>query len=82
VTAVQTGEHHGLGRQRANIMLKLSLGLTAALIATASIVFAQQASPAAKESATIDGKTITILYNSPRVNGRAGKLFGKDEIAR
>jgi hypothetical protein len=61
-------------------MLKLSLGLTAtaALIATAGFVFAQQASPAAKESATIGGKTITILYSSPRVNGRAGKLFGKD----
>lgn len=35
-------------------------------------------SPAATESATIAGKAITITYSSPRVNGRAGKLFTKD----
>jgi hypothetical protein len=30
------------------------------------------------ESATIGGKNIAIRYSSPAVNGRAGKLFGKD----
>ncbi len=33
------------------------------------------ASPAAKASVTIDGKTIAIDYNSPRVRGREGKIF-------
>ncbi len=32
-------------------------------------------SPAAKASITIDGKSITIDYNSPRVRGREGKIF-------
>jgi hypothetical protein len=35
-------------------------------------------SPPATESATIAGKTISIAYASPRVNGREGKIFGKD----
>jgi hypothetical protein len=35
-------------------------------------------SPAATETGTIAGKTITITYSSPRVNGRASKLFAKD----
>jgi hypothetical protein len=35
-------------------------------------------SPAATASATVSGKTITITYSSPRVNGREGKLFTKD----
>lgn len=35
-------------------------------------------SPSASESKTVGGKTVSISYNSPRVNGRAGKLFGKD----
>jgi hypothetical protein len=30
------------------------------------------------ESKIIGGKTIAITYSSPKVNGRAGKLFGKD----
>jgi hypothetical protein len=30
------------------------------------------------ESATIGGKKVSIAYSSPAVNGRAGKLFGKD----
>jgi len=30
------------------------------------------------ESVTIAGKKITILYSAPAVNGRVGKLFGKD----
>jgi hypothetical protein len=47
-----------------------------ALLVFASAMYAQ--SPAATESKTIGGKTITIAYASPRVNGRDGKLFGKD----
>jgi hypothetical protein len=53
-----------------------SLLFCGALAAAASLASAQ--SPAATESATIGGKTITIKYCSPRVNGRVGKLFGKD----
>jgi hypothetical protein len=33
-----------------------------------------------KESVTINGKTITIEYSSPAVNGRVGKLYGKDGL--
>lgn len=35
------------------------------------------ASPAEKASVTIDGKTISINYNSPRVKGREGQIFNK-----
>jgi hypothetical protein len=62
--------------------MKNGLILTVALIA-ATAVFAQQkppASPAAKESATIGGKTITITYNAPAIKGRAGKIFTKDGL--
>ena len=30
------------------------------------------------ESVAIGGKTVSIAYSSPAVNGRVGKLFGKD----
>jgi hypothetical protein len=30
------------------------------------------------ESVTINGKTVSINYSAPGVNGREGKLFGKD----
>ncbi|MBI3208053.1 MAG: DUF2911 domain-containing protein [Candidatus Solibacter usitatus] len=56
--------------------MKLQLLHTTALLAAASIAFAQ--SPAATASANVGGKTVTIAYSSPQVNGRAGKLFGKD----
>jgi hypothetical protein len=51
------------------------------LIAASSMLSAQAkapASPAATASATLGGKAVTITYSSPRVNGREGKLFGKD----
>ena len=35
------------------------------------------ASPPEKASVTIDGKTITINYNSPRVKGREGQIFNQ-----
>jgi hypothetical protein len=56
--------------------MKHILACSAALVLTAGIVSAQ--SPPATESKTIGGKTISIAYSSPRVNGRVGKLFGKD----
>ena len=36
------------------------------------------ASPPANATATIGGKTISIVYSSPGVKGREGKLFTKD----
>ena len=53
------------------------------LLLAATTMFAQQkapASPAAKESATIGGKAITITYNAPAVKGREGKIFTKDGL--
>jgi len=49
-------------------------------VATAATLSAQKApaSPAATETTVLAGKTVTISYSSPRVNGRAGQLFGKD----
>ena len=57
--------------------MRTVLAFAAALMMVAASAFAQQ-SPAAKESVTIGGKTISIVYNAPKVNGREGKLFGKD----
>jgi hypothetical protein len=37
-------------------------------------------SPAVKEVVSLDGQTITIAYNSPRVHGREGKIFTKDGL--
>ena len=53
------------------------LACTGLLIAAAT-VGAQQppASPAETASGSIGGKAITITYSAPKVNGRAGKLFG------
>ena len=54
------------------------------VLAFAATVSAQQrrppASPPAKASVTIGGKTITINYSSPRVKGREGKIFTKDGL--
>jgi hypothetical protein len=53
------------------------------LLFVATAVFAQQkppASPPAKVSATVGGKTITISYSSPAVKGRAGQIFTKDGL--
>lgn len=58
----------------------MSVGLL--FLATTTLT-AQQAkkppmSPPEKATAAVDGKTISIIYSSPRVRGREGKLFGKD----
>jgi hypothetical protein len=47
-----------------------------ALLAVSNFAAAQ--SGRASESVTINGKTVTITYSAPSVNGREGKLFGKD----
>jgi hypothetical protein len=53
------------------------------LIGSACSLAAQQnslASPAETATATIAGETVTISYNSPRVKGRAGRIFTKDGL--
>lgn len=58
-------------------MMKRLLISTALLVA-ATAIFAQQkpaASPPETATGMIGGKTITITYASPRVNGRAGHIF-------
>lgn len=47
------------------------------LLATVAIASAQRGGRTT-ESVTINGKTISINYSAPSVNGREGKLFGKD----
>jgi hypothetical protein len=57
--------------------MKRLLVCTGLLIASAALCAQQQpASPAETATGTIGGKSITITYSSPRVNGRAGHLFG------
>jgi len=52
-----------------------SVLICAALVATASLSFAQKfTSPPAETSATIAGKNITIKYSAPSVHGR--QIFG------
>ena len=53
-----------------------TLRCTTIALTFARFAFAQ--SPATTESKTINGKTVSIAYASPRVNGRAGKLFGAE----
>lgn len=53
------------------------------LLALATTLPAQQkppASPPAKATATIGGKTLSIIYSSPRVHGREGHIFTKDGL--
>jgi hypothetical protein len=66
--------------------MKHLLACTGLLLATAT-VFAQTPapkpppkSPAAVETATIAGKTISITYSAPGVKGREGHIFGKDGL--
>jgi len=58
-----------------NFAMKLFLTCTAAILA-AGLASAQ----AITESKTIGGKTISVTYSSPKVRGRAGKIFGKDGV--
>ena len=50
--------------------------ICAALLAAAAVFAATI--PDQTATVTVNGKTITIKYSSPAVNGRVGKLFGKD----
>jgi hypothetical protein len=57
------------------------------LLFAATTLFAQQtpakkppASPPATASATVNGKSITITYSSPRVKGREGKIYSSDGL--
>jgi hypothetical protein len=53
--------------------------LICAPLLIAAVTFALAETKAGlNESTTIDGKKISIVYSSPAVNNRAGKLFGKD----
>jgi hypothetical protein len=54
----------------------LSIG-SVLLIAAVAFAFAETKA-GLNETATFNGKKIDITYSSPAVNGRVGKLFGKD----
>ncbi len=63
--------------------MKRAIVCTGLLLATTVLLAQQKAppkSPPATATATIAGKTITITYSSPRVNGRAGHIFTKDGL--
>ncbi len=63
--------------------MKRVLICTGLLFAATTLLAQEKAppkSPPATASATIGGKTITITYSSPRVNGREGKIFTKDGL--
>jgi hypothetical protein len=63
--------------------MKRVLICTGLLIAATTLLAQQKAppkSPPETATATIGGKSITITYSSPRVNGRAGKIFTKDGL--
>jgi hypothetical protein len=63
--------------------MKRVLICTGLLIAATTLLAQEKAppkSPPATASATIGGKSITITYSSPRVNGRTGKIFTKDGL--
>jgi predicted RNA-binding protein YlqC (UPF0109 family) len=57
--------------------MKSALVCSAALLVAAGFASAQRGGRAT-ESIAINGKTISINYSGPSVNGREGKLFGKD----
>jgi len=57
--------------------MKSYLMWAGALMAAASLAPAATKS-GQSESTAINGKTIRIAYSAPAVNGRVGKLFGKD----
>ena len=50
----------------------------AAVLGAAASLASAETKSGQTESIAAGGKTISIKYSSPAVNGRAGKLFGKD----
>ncbi len=57
--------------------MKTLLACAGILVAGAILILAETKT-GQTASVTINGKAITISYSSPAVNGRVGKLFGKD----
>lgn len=58
-------------------------GVLLGVLLTAVTLWAQPGPPKsleAKETASLAGKTVEIVYNAPQVRGRAGKIFGKDGL--
>lgn len=55
---------------------------TGLLLGAASLIAQQRpvASPPEKASVTINGKTVAIIYSSPRVKGREGQIFTPDGL--
>jgi Protein of unknown function (DUF2911) len=67
---------------RRTFAMRRLFACTGILLASAAL-FAQQkpmASPPETATVAIAGKTISIKYNSPRVNGREGQIFTKDGL--
>lgn len=63
--------------------MKRALICTGLLLVATTLLAQQKAppkSPPATCTATFGGKSITITYSSPRVNGREGKIFTKDGL--
>lgn len=58
--------------------MKSALVCAPLLVAAAATLALAATKAGITESATVGGKKITITYSSPAVNGRVGKLFGKD----
>jgi hypothetical protein len=68
-------------RRPEEIFMKRLLMCAGVLIAATCSLTAQQkppASPPETATGTVGGHAVSIAYSSPRVNGREGKLFGKD----
>ena len=59
--------------------MKSILTCALALIAVSGFALAETKS-GQTETVTINGKTIAIKYSAPAVNGRIGKIFGKDGL--
>jgi hypothetical protein len=57
--------------------MKSLVTCTALLIAATTFALAETKA-GLTESTTIKGAKVTVQYSSPAVNGRVGKLFGKD----
>jgi hypothetical protein len=68
------------GENVMNYRVILATALLAATPLMAQNAPRKPASPPANATATIGGKTVSIVYNSPGVKGREGKIFSKDGL--
>jgi DUF2911 family protein len=57
-----------------------SIWISAGILIAASAFASAETKSGLTESITIAGKKISIAYSAPAVNGRVGKLFGKDGV--